>query len=126
MSAAPARLSCRSKRAVRKPAKESWYVRSHSAELWLLPFAQPTEPEAKGRREVIARGHRKSTTSDMSVVREGQPPDQGRRVLVGAAGERGCWCPAPGVLLPGCPAVASDVASAAAAQARFPSAAESA
>jgi hypothetical protein len=47
---------------------------------------------------VTARGHPESTTSDMSVVREGQLPDQGRRGVVGAAGERGCCCPAPGVL----------------------------
>jgi hypothetical protein len=73
---------------------------------------------------VTARGHPESTTSGMSVVREGQPPDQGRRGVVGAAGERGCWCPTPGVLLPGCSAMASDVASAAATQARFLPAAE--
>lgn len=40
----------------------------------------------------------------MSVVRKGRPPDQGRRGVVGA---------------PGCPAAASDVASAATTQARF-------
>jgi RNA polymerase sigma factor (sigma-70 family) len=73
---------------------------------------------------VTACGHPGSATSDMPVVREGQPPDQSRRILVGAAGERNRRCPAPGVLLPGWPTVASDVAAAATAQADFPPATE--
>ena len=56
----------------------------------------------------------------MPVVREGQPPHQGRRVLVGAARKPECRCPAPGVLLPGGSAVASDFAAAAATQACYP------
>jgi len=56
----------------------------------------------------------------MYVVREGQPRHQGSRFLVGAAGEPQCRCPVPGVLLPGGPAVAPDVAAAATAADRFP------
>src|SRR6185312_11900021 len=78
------------------------------------------EPGAEGRREVTARGHPRSAAAGMPVVREGQPCHQGGRVLAGAAGKPGCQGPAPGVLLPGGPAVASDVAAAAAAQACFP------
>ena len=56
----------------------------------------------------------------MPVVREGQPCHQSGRVLAGAAGKPECRYPAPGVLLPGGPAVAPDFAAAAAAPACFP------
>jgi len=69
---------------------------------------------------VTARGHPGSPAADVPVVQEGQPRHQGRRVLVGAAGKPERRRPAPGVLLPGGPAVASDVAAAAAAQACYP------
>jgi len=77
-------------------------------------------PGGEGRREVTARGNPRSAAADMPVVRENQPRHQGGRVLVGAAGKPKWRCPAPGVLLPGGPAVASDVAAAAAAQACSP------
>ena len=56
----------------------------------------------------------------MPVVREGQPRYQGGRVLVGVAEKSECRCPAPGVLLPGDPAVAPDIAAAGGAPAGFP------
>ena len=78
------------------------------------------EPDGQSRREVTARGHPGSPAADMPVVREGQPRHQGRRVPVGVAGEPKCRCPAPGVLLPGGLAVASDIAAAGAAPTCFP------
>ena len=69
---------------------------------------------------MTAGGHPGFPAADVPVVREGQPRHQGRRVLVGAAGEPKCRCPALGVLLPGGPPVAPDIAAAAAAPARFP------
>jgi hypothetical protein len=96
--------------------------RSHLARFHLLPrgLCSTFEPGGERRREVTARGHPRSVAADMPVVREGQSRHQGGCVLVGAAGKPKCRCPAPGVLLPGGAAVASDFAAAAEAQACSP------
>jgi hypothetical protein len=102
-----------------RSAKESWRRRSHLAGLKPLLLGLASRSGDKGRREGTARGHRRPPHRICPWCGKGQPPDQGCRILAGSAGERGCWCPASGVLLPGCPAVASDFAAATAAQARF-------